>query len=458
MLIYGLVSMFFCLVFLSSEAESAFTEKGGVRPMGMGGAFVALADDNSAIMFNPAGLGQLDKAQVTAAYDRLYAGLGDDSLGRGFVSYVQPSQYYGAFALNLAMLHAPLYRETTVTFGYGRSFGQSFYLGLNAKGLFAGYEENDYTEIDPLFSNGTSTNGVALDLGMLYKLTNSMSFGLAVMNVNQPNMAIGEDAEEKVPLTLQTGIALKLGNTVPTVDITYRNKDLNDKKDINFHVGIESWVADRSVALRGGFNRYDMALGASYVFSHGTDMEAQLDYAFRYPLFFKEDSISGVYGTHQFSLDVRFAGFTPSHKPVEESAVEIEDVETDAVGEMIEKAMEYGEAGQHEKSIELCDKILEMNSREALECHAVAYMQKGKMLIQLGKKEEAMELLKFAVEIAPRDPRMHYELGMLYKHYGDSTGNISWYNKAIIQLEKTRMIDSKFKNTSEVLGELHKIR
>ncbi len=370
--------------------------------MGMGGAFVALADDASAIMFNPAGLGQIEKARIAAAYGRLYAGLGDDTLGRGFVSYIQPAQNYGAFALNLNMLHTPLYRETTVTFGYGRPLGPA-YLGLNVKGLFASFEENDYTAIDPVFSDGMSSNGVALDLGMLYKLTNSISFGLAILNVNEPNMALDEDADAKVPLTLQTGLALKLGNTIPTIDLTYRNKKLNDERDINVHFGMESWLAGKSIALRGGINFHDMALGASYVFSRGKKVEAQLDYAFRYPLFFKDDSISDIYGTHQFSLDVRFDGFTAAKSTETVAAEEPEEV---------------------------------------------------------GGHEETLESLQAAVKAAPQDPRTHYKLAVLYKQNGDRTGNVSWYNKAIIEFERTRIIDSKYESESisAELAELYKKR
>ena len=349
---YSLLVAILCLAsflfFLPSEAESAFTETGlGVRPMGMGGAFVALADDNSAITFNPAGLGQIERTEFAAAYDKLYAGLGDDSLGRGYVSYVYPSRSYGALAVNLAFLHTPLYKETTVTFGYGKPLGP-LYLGLNTKGLFTYFKENVYTQLDPLFSNdNTSSNGLALDLGMIYKLTNSLSFGLAAINVNEPNMALDEDEEAKVPLTLQTGLALRLGGTASTIDLTYRNEKLNDKRDINVHLGLESWLAGRSVALRGGINFHDMAVGASYVFKRGNDMDAQIDYAFRYPLVL-EDAISGTYGTHQFSLNVRFAGFGGEEHP--EMAVETRhDVSLQIIAEKLTEASEHRKEGRYEE-------------------------------------------------------------------------------------------------------------
>jgi tetratricopeptide (TPR) repeat protein len=459
----ALCSMLFCVILFSSEAESAFTDRGGVRPMGMGGAFVALADDTSAIMFNPAGLGQIQKAQVAAAYDKLYAGLDDGNLGRGFVSYVQPSQYYGAFALNLALLHAPLYKETTVTFGYGKSFGRAkaFAVGLNTKGLFASFEENDYTKIDPLFSNGMSTNGVALDLGMLYKLTDSASFGLAVLNVNQPNMAIGEDADGEVPFMLQTGIALRLGRTVPTIDVTYRNKKLRGKQDINLHLGVESWSASKNIALRAGVNFYDMALGASYVFGL-MNMDAQLDYAFRYPLIFKEDAISSMYGSHQFSLNVRFGGFAavyPEGAVVGAAHASVTPVWKDAQSEaraLINKVIDCRNESKYEEGINLCNEILKMEFDGVLEYHVEAHMQMGGMLTRLGRYDEALNSFQAAVKLSPQDPRTHYELGVLYKQYGDRTGKKNWYNKAIIELERTRIIDPMFEDVSSELATLKK--
>ncbi len=445
--------MVFCLLLLSSAAESAFTERGGVRPMGMGGAFVALADDASAIMFNPAGLGQMKKAEFAASYDRLYAGLGDD-LGRGLISYVYPSPLYGAFAVNTTLLHTPLYKETTVIFGYGRSVGQ-IYLGLNAKGLFASFKENVYTQLDPLFNAGTSVNGMALDVGMLWKPADSFSFGLAVLNVNEPNMALGEDAESKVPLVLQTGIALKLGSTIPTIDLTYRNKDLRDDTDINLHFGIESWLAGESIALRAGANFYDMAVGASYIFGCGKNTDAQLDYAFRYPLSFREDAISDIYGTHQFSLNIRFGGVAAAQPEVAIRKTEEEDAMLEAA-RLMAKVAELKKESKYEEAVELCGKVLD--SDDVSVYHLDDNLEMGEMLTQLERYDEAIKVLQAAVGMASGDPGTHYRLAIAYKQYGDQTENASWYNKAMIEFERTRMLDSKFKDVAAQLSELRKKR
>ncbi len=47
----------------------------GARPTGMGGAFTALADDASAISWNPGGLGQLQTTQAVAMFDNAVQGL-----------------------------------------------------------------------------------------------------------------------------------------------------------------------------------------------------------------------------------------------------------------------------------------------------------------------------------------------------------------------------------------------
>ncbi|BDU71274.1 hypothetical protein METEAL_04480 [Mesoterricola silvestris] len=52
---------------LTQQARTAFTVEGaGARAMGMGGAFTAVADDATAVSYNPAGLAQLVRPEVSA--------------------------------------------------------------------------------------------------------------------------------------------------------------------------------------------------------------------------------------------------------------------------------------------------------------------------------------------------------------------------------------------------------
>ena len=45
----------------------------GTRPLGMGGAFIAVADDGNTITWNPAGLPRLRRKEFTSSYADLYA-------------------------------------------------------------------------------------------------------------------------------------------------------------------------------------------------------------------------------------------------------------------------------------------------------------------------------------------------------------------------------------------------
>ena len=51
---------------LSEQSRNAFTVEGaGARALGLGGAFIAVADDATAVSFNPAGLAQLLNPEVS---------------------------------------------------------------------------------------------------------------------------------------------------------------------------------------------------------------------------------------------------------------------------------------------------------------------------------------------------------------------------------------------------------
>ncbi|MDY0152601.1 MAG: hypothetical protein RBS43_10050, partial [Candidatus Cloacimonas sp.] len=72
----------------------------GVRPLGMGGAFAALADDGSAIYWNSAGLSQIRKSEISAMHAFLYNGLASYD----HITYVQPLPNEVSIAFNYTQL------------------------------------------------------------------------------------------------------------------------------------------------------------------------------------------------------------------------------------------------------------------------------------------------------------------------------------------------------------------
>ncbi len=72
----------------------------GVRSLGMGGAFAALADDGSAMYWNPAGISQIRKSEISAMHAFLYNGLASYD----HITYCQPLPSDVTIGLNVTRL------------------------------------------------------------------------------------------------------------------------------------------------------------------------------------------------------------------------------------------------------------------------------------------------------------------------------------------------------------------
>jgi hypothetical protein len=74
----------------AAKFAGAFMEDGGcARALGMGGAFVAVADDPTATFWNPAGLSRLERRELFVMHDERFGDLVD----RAFASFVAPVRW-----------------------------------------------------------------------------------------------------------------------------------------------------------------------------------------------------------------------------------------------------------------------------------------------------------------------------------------------------------------------------
>ncbi len=292
------------------SSRAAFEDRIGVKASGLAGAWTAISDDVSAILWNPAGISQLKNPEINLIYTKPYLGLDYDNLNQGFAGYVQPLGNIGTLGVGYMYFYSDLYREYMATVSYAKDISKDVLsLGITGKLVGLAYVENEYAKLDPLFNqNGYAKTGTSIDVGMLLKLTSDLSIGMVGENINEPNLSLANDTLGKLPLQIRIGSSYKLGDFIPIIDVSYKNKKVNGKEDINIAGGIEWYNSDKTTALRTGVNSREFAIGTSYIFGDGG-----VDYGFSYPI----NSISKTFGSHRIGVNWQF-GRAEEIKKVEE--------------------------------------------------------------------------------------------------------------------------------------------
>jgi len=289
----------------------------GVRPLGMGGAFTAVADDENALFYNPAGLSRVENwgmglvnplvesseqnydffketedtdfdsaAQVTQL---LRNNLGETMHVRValFPHVVMPNFAIGALAQVKASLEArnPAFPEMAIDatatgsghVGYGHGFdkfqfapipalGGTLRLGLGAKYVTAAkyveiYDAADIT--DPNFEDRVEDDkldgsGFGIDLGAMYTFDAPFkpTLGLSVLNVSDIDLG---DAGE-LPQQINLGASLthdfgivRVTGAADYLDIT---EELDTEGDTykRLHFGVEARFS-RILSLRAGLSQ-----------------------------------------------------------------------------------------------------------------------------------------------------------------------------------------------------------
>ena len=298
-----------------NSCRAAYEDIGcGARPLGTGNAFCAIADDANAFLYNPAGLPQLKKLQVSVMYANLYPLLSDRSIISNnylAVAYPMKQAAIGVAWFSLAAVSDPerssaQYQENTYLLTYARQM-ERFYLGFSARFHAKEYGVNEWTAANPVFARKRTAFGVGIDAAMLYRSEdNLLKFGLLVADINQPDLGIASPSP--VPMSARAGIAYEFepvwvfNDLTGAVDVTYRDGDIKAQG------GIEGWFLDRTVAIRagGGFgsNSFGMvSMGASYQLTEEEyNNDFRIDYAFTCPL----GSLQPTGGTHRISLTMGF--------------------------------------------------------------------------------------------------------------------------------------------------------
>lgn len=189
--------LIFLLIFLySPPGHTAFEFLDtGARPVAMGGAFCAVADDAHAPHYNPAGAGRVQGREVALGSCRLF-GLADLSLHN--VCLLQPIGW-GVLGLEVQRFGGILYNETTLGLSYARPLRENLLLGFSLRGL------------QLAISGYGSDQTLCLDLGLLARVASRVSWGASMHNLNDGRLGRWQ---EEMPQVLIMGLACRPNSRV----------------------------------------------------------------------------------------------------------------------------------------------------------------------------------------------------------------------------------------------------
>ena len=291
----------------------------GARPLGLGRAFVGVADDANALDWNVAGIASFQYMSFTASFNKLFAGISGDNIGMGHLSLVSQYRTLFGYGLSWRYLFSNVYSEHHIKLGLAHRFGwkkkgffgkHPFSIGAALRIDGVGYNLDNATppdqnmitsgegvdpRNDPVFASGTSKWGFSVDAGVLWRFSPKISIGAAAYNLLQPNLALNTGEENgKLPMQLRFGIGFSPNkNMLIAGDVRYYQEGGNV---ITPHIGIEQWFYKHMFGIRAGYDVDELTLGIGWRLKRHWSFG--FDYALVYPL--NELSKAGA-TSHKFS-------------------------------------------------------------------------------------------------------------------------------------------------------------
>jgi len=314
--IIGLVSMF-CLLNVISLSGFDF-QQGGIRNFSLGGTGIASSEDLSATVYNPALLANTQLEFLTDSRIYLYD-LENDDLSFNYFAFGFPLASLGTTAFSADVFSANIYQELRAGFHWGRAmFGNKFNFGAGLNYYNVGYENNEFTQNDPLFiDNENSKSGVDFDLGASFNINKDARVAFVAKNILATNLALESSNEEKLNREFGVGFNFHFS---PKISVMLDSKLIQNstlEENEYLYAGGTEYRPHESLTIRTGLNNNDVTMGfgfklieKNYVKSYrnpfnskkmieSRSLRLSLDYGFSYPIF---SDLEIPYGNHFLGL------------------------------------------------------------------------------------------------------------------------------------------------------------
>ena len=242
----------------------------GARALGLGRAYVAVADDANSVFINPAGLGAFTGMQLTSTHTELL-----NEVSYNSVAGALPSKY-GTFGFGVTIAQVgdslltqrnPLtdrievaggstfYNNTITYLSYGNKVGKisnNLYAGLSLK-LFSQTLSG---------APASSGSGFDLDAGLLYRPLPWLTLGASAQNILPDSISKvtwTSGATEGIPTSIKLGTKIKLlgegardfkdQTLFAAIDANF-----NDNRPSTYHAGLE-WQPVSVLSVRAGIDQ-----------------------------------------------------------------------------------------------------------------------------------------------------------------------------------------------------------
>lgn len=260
-------------------------------------SFYSISNDASSVYYNPAGLVQCDRKEITALHTELFP---NTQTIYDFISFVYPTVKYGVFSVGLSQLLSSRFEKIEVKFD---PLGTGDIVSIENKGYFderqiafmIGYAK----EVVEHINIGTSFKYITRKLDIHSDIMLTLDINLLIIGINSKlpylNLAAGVknlistsmNTEDKLPLIFKFGTSYRFLKERLIVGF---DLEKNINSELKWMLGGEYWVLN-FLALRLGFE------GLSYL------KETTAGVGFKY----RDYSVDYSFGYHDLGFSHRIS-------------------------------------------------------------------------------------------------------------------------------------------------------
>lgn len=410
----------------------------GARAMGLGRAYVAVANDPSAVFWNPAGLELAPRALFSLFHNQLFEGSIYD-----FAGFAYPTLTYGTVGLGFARLGTGDIPETDINnFPIGTlSYEEDeFYVSYAKKLPFDVLGGVTFKIRRQSFSGvefNQNATGLGIDLGLMYHpqwengIFRNLGFGLSYRNLVSPSLKLG-DGTDNEPFHFTFGLVkgLEVSETAKLNVVLDFHK--SQKESGTLLAGTEYIFSDLG-SVRLGLDNMKLAFGAGFNYSF-----VHIDYSFGSTM-----SDGELPPTHRFSITFdlgksRSELFMIAEKERMEREKELvartkEEERRNLITSSMEKGKEYLKDNRYFDAYAEFQQVI---SADPFNNEANALMENVNSLIQKEFDKRQQEAIASAIdkEIAEENRKfvgLHFEKGNLFLQKKQYTDALVEFNLAL---------------------------